>query len=69
MDVTLDQQSIVADAIPAITLILGGGDTPDTISFFPAFMKIPNYSSIYIAINASVDLAKALQTPRIEPPF
>ena len=47
----------------------GGETTPDTITFFPAFMKMPNYSTIDIAIHAAADLAKALQTPRSESPF
>ena len=44
----------------------GGETTPDTIAFFPAFMKIPNYSTIDMAIHAAADLAKSLQTPRPE---
>ena len=32
-------------------------------------MKMPNYSTIYMAINADADLKKALQTPRPESPF
>ena len=47
----------------------GRETTPDTIYFFQEFMKIPNYSSRDTAINAAVDLAKSLQTPRLEPPF
>ena len=43
--------------------------TPDTIAFFPAFMKIPNYSTRDMAIHDAADLAKALQTPRPESPF
>ena len=46
-----------------------GETTPDTIAFFPAFMKIPNYSTIDMAIHAAADLAKALHTPRPESPF
>ena len=42
----------------------GGETTPDTIAFFPEFMKVPNYSTRYMAIHAAADLAKALQTPR-----
>ena len=37
----------------------GGGATPDTIYFLPAFMKIPNYSSIYMSINAAAYLEKS----------
>ena len=47
----------------------GGETTPDTIAFFPAFMKIPNYSTRDMAIHAATDLAKSLQTPRPESPF
>ena len=47
----------------------GGETTPDTISLFPAFMKMPNYSTRDMAIHAAADLAKALQTPRPELPF
>ena len=47
----------------------GGKTTPYTIAFFPAFMKIPNYSTRDIAIHAATDLEKALQTPRLESPF
>ena len=43
--------------------------TPDTISFFPEFMKMPNYSTRYMAIHAAADTAKTLQTPRPESPF
>ena len=32
-------------------------------------MKIPNYSTRYMAIHAAAYLAKALQTPRPESPF
>ena len=32
-------------------------------------MKMPNYSSIDMAIYAALYLAKALQTPRLESPF
>ena len=32
-------------------------------------MKITKYSSRDMAIHADADLAKALQTPRLEPPF
>ena len=38
--------------------------TPDTIAFFPEFMKIPNYSTRDMAIHDDADLEKALQTPR-----
>ena len=64
MDVTLDQNSIIIYATPDIILIMGGVTTPDTIYFFPEFMKIPNYSSRYMAIHAAADLSKSLQTPR-----
>ena len=47
----------------------GGGTTPDTIAFFPAFVKIPNYSTRDMAIHAAAYLAKSLQTPRPESPF
>ena len=40
-----------------------GETTPDTIAFFPEFMKIPNYSSRGIAIHASADIEKALKHP------
>ena len=43
--------------------------TPDTIAFFTAFMKMPNYSTIDIAIHAAADLAKDLHTPRPGSPF
>ena len=32
-------------------------------------MKMPNYSTRYMAIHATADLAKSLQTPRPESPF
>ena len=32
-------------------------------------MKMPNYSTRYMAINAAADLVKAFQTPRPESPF
>ena len=48
---------------------IGGETTPDTIAFFPEFMKIPNYSSRDIVIHADADLEKALQTPRPESSF
>ena len=44
----------------------GGETKPDTIFFFPAFMKMHNYSTRDMAIHAAADLAKALQTPRPE---
>ena len=47
----------------------GGETKPDTISFFPVFMKIPNYSTRDMSIHAAADLAKALQTPRPESHF
>ena len=47
----------------------GGETTPDTIAFFAAFMKIPDYSTIDMAIHAAADIEKALQTPRPESPF
>ena len=34
----------------------GGKNTPDTISFFPAFIKITNHRSRCMAINAPADL-------------
>ena len=46
-----------------------GETTPDTIAFFPEFMKMPNYSTRYMAIHAAADIAKALQNPRLESPF
>ena len=42
----------------------GGETTPDTIAFFPSFMKMPNYSTSDMAVYAASDLAKSLQTPR-----
>ena len=47
----------------------GGETTPDTIAFFPAFMKMPNYSTRDMAIHAATYLEKSLQTPRPESPF
>ena len=47
----------------------GGETTPDTIAFFLAFMKIPNYSTRDTAINYAADIEKALQKPRLESPF
>ena len=47
----------------------GGENTPDTIAFFPAFMKMPNYSTRDMAIHDATDLAKALQTLSPESPF
>ena len=47
----------------------GGDTTPDTIAFFPEFMKITNYSSRDMAIHSAVDMSKDLQTPRPEPTF
>ena len=47
----------------------GGETTPDTIAFFPAFMKMPNYSTRDMTIHAAADLEKALRTPRPESPF
>ena len=49
--------------------MIRGETTPDTIAFFTAFMKIPNYSTIDMDIHAAADLAKSLQTPRPESPF
>ena len=46
-----------------------GETTPDTIAFFPAFIKMPNYSTRDISIHDAVYLAKALQIPRPESPF
>ena len=40
-----------------------GYTTPDTIVFFPEFMKMPNFSSRDMAIHAATDLGNALQTP------
>ena len=51
------------------TIDTGGETTPDTIAFFPAFMKIPNYSTRYMAIHAAEYLDKSMQTPRPESPF
>ena len=47
----------------------GGETTPDKIAFFPASIKIPNYSTRDMAIHAAADLAKALQTPKPKSPF
>ena len=47
----------------------GGVNTPDTIAFFPAFMKIPNCSTRDMAIHDAADLEKALQTLRPESTF
>ena len=47
----------------------GGKTTPDTIYFFPEFIKMPNYSSRDMVIHAAAYLAKALQTPRPESHF
>ena len=47
----------------------GGETTPYTIDFFLKFNKIPNYSSRDIAIYAAADIAKYLQTPKIESNF
>ena len=47
----------------------GGEITPDKISLFLAFMKMPNYSTRDMAIHSASDLAKALQTPRPESHF
>ena len=47
----------------------GGENKPDTIAFFPGFMKMPNYSTRDMAIHAAADMAKALQTPRPESTF
>ena len=44
----------------------GGKTTPDIIAFFPAFMKITNYSTIDMAIHDAEDLSKSLQTSRPE---
>ena len=46
-----------------------GDTTPDTIDFFLAFMKMPNYSIRDMAIYAAADLSKSLQTPRPESHF
>ena len=48
---------------------IGGEIVPYTIAFFPAFMRIPNYCSIDMAIHAAAYLEKALQTHRPESPF
>ena len=69
MDDNLDQQSILIDATPDITLILKGGNTPDKIDFLPKFMEIPNYSSRDMAVHTAADLEKSLQTLRPETPF
>ena len=47
----------------------GGETTPDTIDFFLASMKMPNYSTRDMAIHAAADISKALQTPNPESPF
>ena len=47
----------------------GGETTPDTIAFFPEFMKMPNYSTRDMAIHDDEDIAKALQKSRPESPF
>ena len=47
----------------------GEENTPDTIAFFPEFMKITNYSSRDMAIHAASYLEKTLQTHRPESPF
>ena len=47
----------------------GEENTPDTIAFFPDFMKMPNYSTRDMAIHSAAYLAKELQTPRQESPF
>ena len=47
----------------------GGETKPDKIDFFPEFMKMPNYSTRDMAINAAADIAKALQKPRPESTF
>ena len=44
----------------------GGETTPDTIYFFPEFMKIPKYSTRDLSIHAAADLEKDLQTPRTD---
>ena len=41
MDGTLDHQSMIIDATPAIILTLEGDTTTDTIDFFPEFIKRP----------------------------
>ena len=46
-----------------------GETTIDTISFLPSFVKIANFSSIDMAINAAEDLTKALKTPHPESPL
>ena len=69
MNGTFDQKSIIIYATPDITLIMGGVTTPDTIYFFPEFMKIPNYSSRDMAIHYAAYLSKSLQTYRLESPF
>ena len=48
---------------------IGGETTPDTITFFSEFIKMPNFSSRDMAIHVAVDLTKALQTPHPESPF
>ena len=47
----------------------GGETTPDTIDFFPEFMKMPNYSTRDMAIHADADLEKYLQTSTPESTF
>ena len=46
-----------------------GETTPYTIAFFPAFMKIPNYSTRDMYIHAAADISKDLQTPSPKSPF
>ena len=45
---------------------IGGETTPDTIAFFPEFMKILNYCTRDMAIHDAKYPEKALQTPRPE---
>ena len=47
----------------------GGENTPDTIAFFQAFMKMPSYSSRDMDIHAASYLAKELQTTSPESHF
>ena len=42
----------------------GGETTPDTVAFFPEFMKIPIYSSRDMAIHTAEDISKALKKSR-----
>ena len=47
----------------------GGDTTPDTIAFFPEFMKMPSFSSRDMFIHADAYLTKAFQITHPESPF